>query len=1031
MISATAADLNSKWVGETEKGIQALFNLGRLLAPSVIFIDEADTLFRGRSDEDHSWERASINQFLSEMDDLVRSKDAPFVLLATNFPQTLDHAVLRRVPCRLHIGLPRLQARKRIFEIVLREEKLDDSLVLDDLARKTQGFSGSDIKTVCIQAALICEASRDDATKSQGVVRSLKRIHFTQALQRCAPTVTRKALKLIREWASDHDPLTWEKMMTEKDMDGVVHDAPFTPTESSQPDTPQKVPRTEENPQGPSEPMAAEDDPHLEYSPLKPGSKQIRVLSIDARPWINNASSLETIHCTLETVDIDDRTDLYRKFFEGVEGEDQYLDKLSAWYYVCSLQDPIEDRDTTWHSLKRLNRAARDISHSSFQIDAPIEALSELKPRYNWGDYLALSYVWGDTTQKEHIVINGRKFPVGRNLHLALRRLCQSAEIQKRQLKVWIDAICINQNDITERETEVKKMAMIYSEALAVRAWVGHPPSSTGTGPHLTSASTWLDPSVNLDDGLSRARTWLDQVQHQFGADGKHIESFWSLGPDSRDSIMAAALSLLQSPYWQRLWIVREIALAASLVYWYGQWHFTGLEIATLHTVLSDVRKRLIGPVGRSQPVVKPVLDLADDLIMTPPDVMSRLSLRLDKLTWNRGLFKHLSLDTIVEIAQLSRATDERDKVYGVLSLLPETIRVHIQPNYGPDFNAWQAYVMFSKACIIAEGNINALCRAATAHLQRNPLLPSWAFDLSAPQIATGISFQRRYNANGNLEVHPTFFDNDQVMYCQGILVDEILNVGRSFNPKSERAGKEGAHVETTHNSQSDSMNGNDEVPREESQAPHLPPPVVGDDERLALERVLRLDSNYEFAKEPSLLNIPWQPQQHGRSSSESAAAQDYVQEQWEDLPANPNSRSGPWMLDLIQTVLRGNAAFPVYDGVPLEQYFTASSPSLLPAGDWATNELPSPIVCRDVAVNFKEHCLCSTEGGLVGMVPERARIGDKVAVLFSCDMPVILRPRENGYEFVGGCFVEGLMKGEAVAAVEEGMFQTNTIAIL
>jgi hypothetical protein len=64
--------------------------------------------------------------------------------------------------------------------------------------------------------------------------------------------------------------------------------------------------------------------------------------------------------------------------------------------------------------------------------------------RFNWGDYMALSYVWGDLAVKERILVNNHLFEVTVNLYQALVRLRSSSEMKYRNLKVWIDAICIN-----------------------------------------------------------------------------------------------------------------------------------------------------------------------------------------------------------------------------------------------------------------------------------------------------------------------------------------------------------------------------------------------------------------------------------------------------------------------------------------------------------------------------------------------------------------------------------------------------------
>jgi SpoVK/Ycf46/Vps4 family AAA+-type ATPase len=88
VFAISSSDIKSKWSRDTEKAIRGLFNLARLLNLSTIFIDEANALLRARGSDDPNWERACINQFLTEMDGLLTEpKSAPFILIATNFPQ--------------------------------------------------------------------------------------------------------------------------------------------------------------------------------------------------------------------------------------------------------------------------------------------------------------------------------------------------------------------------------------------------------------------------------------------------------------------------------------------------------------------------------------------------------------------------------------------------------------------------------------------------------------------------------------------------------------------------------------------------------------------------------------------------------------------------------------------------------------------------------------------------------------------------------------------------------------------------------
>lgn len=211
MIHASAAELESKWVGETEKIIKALFNLASMVVPSIIFIDEADALFRKRQSDDSSYVRSRTNTFLGETDGLLKRDRPPFLLIATNHPNDLDEAVLRRVPGRLYIGMPKLPARSKMLDIFLREEILDPEMRLSDIAAMTGGFSGSDLRNLCVQAALLSQTeSREKQQKDHQ--RILRFAHFEEAMRRCAPTVSSDAIDAMREFARKFDTNAMDKV---------------------------------------------------------------------------------------------------------------------------------------------------------------------------------------------------------------------------------------------------------------------------------------------------------------------------------------------------------------------------------------------------------------------------------------------------------------------------------------------------------------------------------------------------------------------------------------------------------------------------------------------------------------------------------------------------------------------------------------------------------------------------------------------------------------------------------------------------
>ncbi|KAG7092332.1 hypothetical protein E1B28_008693 [Marasmius oreades] len=159
MMVVSPSDVMDMYVGEGEKLVRAVFSLARKLSPCVIFLDEIDALFGARMSARESGSaiahRGVITEFMQEMDGLKSSKeDNVIVIGATNRPFDLDDAVLRRLPRRLLVDLPGEKERAEILKILLRDETLHSDVNISALAKQTDSFSGSDLKHLCVSAAL-------------------------------------------------------------------------------------------------------------------------------------------------------------------------------------------------------------------------------------------------------------------------------------------------------------------------------------------------------------------------------------------------------------------------------------------------------------------------------------------------------------------------------------------------------------------------------------------------------------------------------------------------------------------------------------------------------------------------------------------------------------------------------------------------------------------------------------------------------------------------------------------------------------
>ncbi|XP_022715543.1 katanin p60 ATPase-containing subunit A-like 2 isoform X2 [Durio zibethinus] len=152
----SASSVVSKWRGDSEKLIKVLFDLARHHAPSTIFLDEIDAIIsqRGEGRSEHEASRRLKTELLIQMDGLTQSDELVFVLAATNLPWELDAAMLRRLEKRILVPLPEPEARRAIFEELLAEQHGEEALPYDILVERSEGYSGSDIRLVCKEAAM-------------------------------------------------------------------------------------------------------------------------------------------------------------------------------------------------------------------------------------------------------------------------------------------------------------------------------------------------------------------------------------------------------------------------------------------------------------------------------------------------------------------------------------------------------------------------------------------------------------------------------------------------------------------------------------------------------------------------------------------------------------------------------------------------------------------------------------------------------------------------------------------------------------
>lgn len=228
--------------------------------------------------------------------------------------------------------------------------------------------------------------------------------------------------------------------------------------------------------------------------------------------------------------------------------------------------------------------------------------------------YTALSYTWGPKVKHENIELNGACFPVGRSLWAFLEHM----RLQSKFGMYWIDAVCIDQESVLERNHQVQMMRQIYANAKTVSIWLG-------------------EADINMSSDI--AMGFLQEMLLSQGDAGSQI--VWS------EETARAVSKLLNRPYWSRIWIVQELFLARSIVIFCGSRHCEWRALDHLaNTVFRHARINKIIEIGHLKAVQ---LGLARKLYQVE--------------------LKYLSLLELLVTFSNHEATNVLDKVYGVCGL--------------------------------------------------------------------------------------------------------------------------------------------------------------------------------------------------------------------------------------------------------------------------------------------------------------------------------------------------------------------------
>ncbi|MCJ1465603.1 hypothetical protein MMC07_004222 [Pseudocyphellaria aurata] len=324
--------------------------------------------------------------------------------------------------------------------------------------------------------------------------------------------------------------------------------------------------------------------------------------------------------------------------------------------------------------------------------------------------YLALSYVWGDPSRVLPIQVDGHTFNVTENLEAALRHL----RLISTARSFWIDAICINQRNIAERNQQVELMGAIYKSAVQVQVWLG---LETDSGTRILEAADRLGQKiieVGLDQLLVKQpdRETTERLIAIIAAEFRqqYTNGVW----------LEELKGIFDRPWWSRVWVQQEFALAKSAYFVCGQtsvhWRFLDMVMIALHYLDSDTTF---------------AYSSHDDKRNIRDDQGNIISLRFQHENgWPMSLF-----NLVFQHGKLRdlKATDPRDHIFGFLGLAD---KAHgFRPDYSMPVDVLTCRFAKAHICHVEERRrrLWVLSFAQKKNLKDTDGLPSWAPDWSSP----------------------------------------------------------------------------------------------------------------------------------------------------------------------------------------------------------------------------------------------------------------------------------------------------------
>ncbi|KAH7394517.1 heterokaryon incompatibility protein-domain-containing protein [Pyrenochaeta sp. MPI-SDFR-AT-0127] len=604
-------------------------------------------------------------------------------------------------------------------------------------------------------------------------------------------------------------------------------------------------------------------------------------------------------------------------------------------------------------------------------------------------------------TRRHSIICDGRLVKVTSNLRDALRMLANAInmpQMPKTPSYYWIDALCMNQSDIEERNIQVARMADVFKKADGVICWLGKEDEFTNDA--LTTIRR-ISAIPESDWPLVPYTSFYDPEESQLGY-SSHLTFHNWLG----------FMVLINRPWFKRAWVVQEIALGKSALVVCGSkvfsWDMLSKTLSFVKTTkwyhhLHTEKMKHVKALQKHPGIYKRVLQSKLSVGISPV-YLNETRLAVSASTDPNSLesIRPPPLRILLDKHRFSKSSDPRDKVYAFLGLANRalspfrTAPLTLTPNY--NLSVQEVYIEAARAFIVSYENLSWLSHVEDPSKRRTLGLPSWVPDLTVPLDPYPLRFRGPgfWKASGNKRWVP-----DESNLAKGILKVQ---------------GYQLDHIDQT------------SVLLNESQDPSATWASI-------VKLALSLESSYpdpeQSGKNPSRIEVLW------RTLTTDIYAHAY--------PAP--IEAGSLFIDYILNLQIRHRLMPWSSADEFQPHHSPLSESIYP--EWRTllkleppdspyclqkytqrltavvesmfNGTYSPIGLAQLQHELdqsggKNRRLFKTRGGFMGTGPRSLRSGDEVWILHRGGLPFVLRPQPSGhYHLIGDSFVYGVMHGEVL----------------